>query len=188
MGGGWVGVGGGAGGPAVPTGAVPAALALALALEAPLLFPGYRQLHVEPVETPDHCAVIPPGAAVLHLPYYAPGPHLYEFQCVLCDRPTVNSSLGAPPPVRIPLPDDPEARQRAFLDELARAGVSHVLVHPPFYGDIARGEGRGEPSLGPSGFTGRDVEHWLSLLCGPPEQFPDEGVHAYRVPGGVPAD
>jgi hypothetical protein len=162
---------------------VAVALALALALEAPLLFPEYRRLHIEPVAVPEYCEIVPEDAAVLHLPYYAPGPHVYELHCVLCDRPTVNSSLGAPPPLRIPLPDDPEARKRDFLEELAGAGISHVIVHPRYYGEIARRGGRGEPSLGPSGLTGRDVEHWLSQLCGAPRQFIDDEVHAYAVPG-----
>ena len=161
-----------------------AVLSLALIAEARLPFPEYRRLHVEEVSVPEHCAIVPRDAAVLHLPYFAPGPHVYEFACMLCDRPAVNSSLAAPPPVRIPLPGEPESTRRLFLDQLAEAGVSHVLVHPAHYGTIRALEGHSEPSLGPTeaGYTGRDVEHWLSQLCGPPQQFPAEGVHAYRVP------
>lgn len=161
-----------------------AILALALVAEARLPFPEYRRLHVEDVSVPEHCGLIPEDAAILHLPYFAPGPHLYEFASVLCDRPTVNSGLAAPPPVRIPLPSDPESTRRYFLDQLARDGVSHVLVHPAYYGTIGKLEGHNEPSLGPAeeGHRGRDVEHWLTGLCGPPQQFPAEAIHAYRVP------
>ncbi len=165
--------------------AVTAVIGLALFGEARLPFPEYGRLRVEEVSAPAHCELIPEGASVLHLPYFAPGPHVYEFAAVLCDRPTMNSSLAAPPPVRIPLPGDPEVQRRAFLGQLAEVGVSHILVHPAYYGAISRAEGHNEPSLGPpeDGARARDVEHWLVGLCGPPEQFPDEGVHAYRVPG-----
>ncbi len=165
-------------------------LALALVVEGRLLFPEYRRLHVEEVTTPEYCSLIPEGAATLHLPYHAPGPHVYEFACVLCDRPTANSSLAASPPQRIPLPGDPEEVQRAFLDELAQAGVSHVLVHPPYYAEIGRMAEHHEPSLGPPelGHSGRAVESWLSMLCGASRQFVGEGVHAYPVPGFVAAD
>jgi hypothetical protein len=153
--------------------------------EPRLVFPEYGFFQTEKVERPAYCFALDEqdGSAVLHLPYFAPGPHLYDWYALLCDRALVNSSVGAPPPVGIPSPAANAQAKLGFLRYLSDHGIRFIVVHKSFYDYLANHQGVHEPSLGPRsrGFRGSDVESWLGQYLGPPASFPDSGVRVYLV-------
>ncbi|MEN8163579.1 MAG: glycosyltransferase family 39 protein [Acidobacteriota bacterium] len=163
----------------------PFLVGLVMLAEPRLLFPEYGTFHTEALVEPSYCRVpcIQNGDAVLHLPYFAPGIHRYQFEAVLCDVAMMNPVKRAPSPVAIPPADASDRQKRRFLEVIAENGVRSIVVHPDLYRLMEENPYADAPSLGPveRALKGDDVAAWLEHNLGPPLLPEGSGVLVFEV-------